>query len=116
VGVGVGDVGAAGGGGPGEVAGAGLVECPAGVLFELVVPAAGAAEVAVAGGAAVFPGAGVVEVGALGGLAAGGVAAGDVAGGDVFAQPGRGLVGVGAGVVGAPAGVGVGPGLGERSL
>jgi hypothetical protein len=71
------------------MAGPGLAEVPAGVLFELVVAAAGAAEVAGAGGAVVFPGAGVVKVGAPGGLAAGGVAAGHVAGGDVLAQPRR---------------------------
>jgi hypothetical protein len=85
-------------------------------LLELVVAAAGAAQVAAAGEAAVLPGPGVVEVGAPGGLPAGGVAAGDIPRGDVLAQPGRGPVGLGLGVVGAAAGVGVGPGLGERVI
>ena len=35
--VGLDGIGAAGGGGPGELAGGGLVEAPVGVLFELVV-------------------------------------------------------------------------------
>src|SRR5215471_17582072 len=78
-----GGIGTAGGSGPSELARAGLLEFPAGVLFELVIASAGAAEIARAGGAAVVPGAGVVEVGAPGGLAACGVAAGHVAGGDL---------------------------------
>src|SRR5262252_4982509 len=78
VGVGAGGVGAPGGGGPGELAGPGLLQLPPGMLLELVVAAAGAAEVAAAGPAVVFVGQGVVQVGTPGRLAAGRVAAGPI--------------------------------------
>src|ERR1700733_2289334 len=81
----VGGVGASGGRGPAEDAGAGLGEGPAGVLLEAVVAAADGAEVAGAGQPALVEWDRVVEVGAPGGLAAAGAAAGG--GGVAGAQP-----------------------------
>src|SRR3984957_14157210 len=108
----VGGVGASGGRGPAEDAGAGLGEGPAGVLLEAVVAAADGAEVAGAGQPALVEWDRVVEVGAPGGLAAAGAAAGVVAGGDVLADAGRWPVGRRGGGVGAAAGcVPVGVGL-----
>src|SRR6185437_3322307 len=107
--VGFAGVGAAGGGGPLEGAGAGLGEGPALELLEDVVSAAQGAEIAGAGGSAFVIRAGVVEVGVPGGLAAVRVAAGLVAGGDVVADGGGGAVAGGGAVVVAAtlAGVGV---------
>jgi len=109
-GVGVGGlgVGASGRGGPGEGAWLGLGELPSGPLLEAVVGTACAAEVAVAGPAALVVGDGVVLVGAAGGLAAYRAAAGLVPGRDVFAQPGRRPVGGAGPPVRAPAGADAG--------
>src|SRR5271170_7192816 len=87
--VGAGDVGTAGRRGPREPAGPGLFQLPAGVLLELVVLPAGAAEVAAAGPSVLVVGDGVVQVGAPGGLTAGAEPAGHIPGGDMLAQPRR---------------------------
>src|SRR5258708_16870442 len=86
-------VGAAGGGCPAELAWPGLLEFPAGVLFQLVVSAAGAAEVAGTGPATVVVVQGVVQVGTPGWLPADRAAAGHVPGGHLLSDPGRGPVG-----------------------
>src|SRR5258707_9794220 len=91
--VGGGGVGAAGGGRPADLAWPGLLEFPAGVLFQLVVSAAGAAEVAGTGPATVVVVQGVVQVGTPGWLPADRAAAGHVPGGHLLSDPGRGPVG-----------------------
>ena len=86
-------VAAAGRGGPGEGAGCGLVEVPLAMLLELMMEPAERTEITGAGRAVLVVGPGVVDVAALGGLAAGGEPAGQVAQVDELAEPGRYLVG-----------------------
>src|SRR5258708_24023223 len=83
-------VGAAGGGCPAELAWPGLLEFPAGVLFQLVVSAAGAAGVAGTGPATVVVVQGVVQVGTPGWLPADRAAACHAPGGDLLPDPWRG--------------------------
>src|ERR1019366_1406622 len=82
----------------------GLLELPPGMLFELVVAPAPAADVAGAAASAVVEGLGVVQGGSPGRLAAGREPAGRVAGGDVVPEPGGGPVGPRLALVGASAG------------
>src|SRR5260370_42654842 len=91
--VGGGGVGAAGGCCPAELAWPGLLEFPAGGLFQLVVSAAGAAEVAGTGPATVVVVQGVGQVGTPGWLPADRAAAGPVPGGPPPSEPGRGPAG-----------------------
>src|SRR5258707_12824171 len=107
--VGGGGVGAAGGGRPADLAWPGLLEFPAGVLFQLVVSAAGAAEVAGTGPATVVVVQGVVQVGTPGWLPADRAAAGHVPGGHLPSDPGRGAVGPRPRRVGAASGRPAGP-------
>src|SRR5262249_45225326 len=106
---GQGGVAAAGGGDPGHDAGAGLGEGPAFGLLAPMAPAAGGAQVAFAGDAAVVVRDGVVEVAAGGGAAAAGPGAGDGAGPDEALQGGGGPVaGFGVAVSAGPGGDGLG--------
>jgi len=84
---------ASGGCGPGESAGAGLLEGPSWGLFHLVVVSAKGGEVAQASFAAGLVSDGVVGVALGRGAAAAGEDAGGVAEGDQVAQGSRGLVG-----------------------
>src|SRR5260370_40764910 len=88
--VGGGGVGAAGGCCPAELAWPGLLEFPAGVLFQLVVSAAGAAEVAGTGPATGVVVQGVVQVGTPGWLPADRAAAGPLPGRHLLSAPARG--------------------------
>ena len=76
----------------------GLVYAPAGLVFEVVVTGAQGLQVRCGGGAPVFPGDAVVEVGVAGVAAAAGESAGAVAVSHVPVEGGAGSVGVRAGV------------------
>ena len=92
-------MGAAGGEGPAEDAGLGLLDVPAGGLLGAVVGAAFGAEVALVGGA-LGVGGGVVEVGVDGlGLAAGGGAGGGAGADQVLELAARGVAVLGVAVV-----------------
>src|SRR4249920_2213861 len=86
--VGPGGTAVSGGGGPGEAAVRVGLDVPAwGVALHEVVVGAVAAQVLLAGGAAVGPGDHVVELGVGGSLAAAGEPAGEVAGPYVVGEP-----------------------------
>src|SRR6201996_6385003 len=92
IGVALGDVAAAGWGGPVHDPWAGLFETPALGLFTSVVATAEGGQVALAGTAALIVGGGVVEVAAGGGPLAAGGGAGQVAGLDQVPKSPAGLV------------------------
>src|SRR5258708_10786369 len=89
VGVGGDGVGAAVRGVPDQDAGFGLGEVPAAGLFGAVMPPAQRRQIALAGGAALVVGEGVVQVAAGGGAPASGEGAGPLPGADQVLEPVR---------------------------
>src|SRR5258706_5092175 len=85
-------VGAAVRGGPDQDAGFGLGEVPAAGLLGAVMPPAQGRQIALAGGAALVIGEGVVQVAACGGTSASGEGAGPLPGADEVLEPVRRLV------------------------
>jgi hypothetical protein len=102
---GCGGIGSAGGRVPDQHAGFGLFEVPAFGLFAAMVAAAERGQVAFAGGAALVPGAGVVQVAACRGPGAARGGACAAAGADDVGEGPAGVVAdLGAGMVAGPAG------------